>query len=94
MANRNEMKRIDPAFLMVGGVYQLKSKSLGTANVEYLGGSKIKVVRGELVLPTSGKRLKAGAVLSLPNMHAGDWYSLCEPEVIEVVEDEQEDESQ
>jgi hypothetical protein len=92
MANRNELRRIDPAFLMVGSVYQLRSKSLGTANVQFLGGSKIKVVRGELVLPSSGKRLRSGSVLSLPTFAGVDFYELNDPVVAEEPEEMESEE--
>lgn len=81
--NRNEAQRIDPYFLKVWSVYRFKSKSLGEANVEFLGGHKIKIIRGELILPSSGKKLKAGAILSLPMLSSGDWYQLADPVVIE-----------
>jgi hypothetical protein len=82
--NRNEGQRIAPEMMETGRVYHFNSRSLGRANLKFLGGSRFQVVGGFLQSQSTKKKFVEGSELTLPNYGIGDFYEL--PDIGEVQE--------
>lgn len=78
--NRNIGTKIAPGSMKEGEVYRFHSKALGEANLQFLGGSRFKVVLGSLQSQKDKKKKwPEGSELTLPNFEMGTFYELNEP---------------
>jgi hypothetical protein len=82
--NRNDGTKIAPEHLKKGSIYHFNSRSLGRANLKFLGDLKFQVVGGFLQSQSIKKKYSEGSELTLPNYGIGDFYEL--PDIGEVEE--------
>ncbi|HEV7523037.1 MAG TPA: hypothetical protein VGP89_18185 [Candidatus Angelobacter sp.] len=81
--NRNEATKIAASMLKEGQVYHFNSRALGRANLQFIGGTKFKIVGGFLQSQSTKKKFPEGAEITLPG-GIGEFYEL--PDIGEVAE--------